>query len=440
MKTLAPKLSEFFRFELLRVLGTAPFGGCDVAEVIEVAEHIKQDDPESWYRAWAGAAEQAEALAADSRRCGDVHTERWALLRACNYRRSSEFMLHAKPDDARLLSSLEAASSNFREACRLMDSPVRVLEIPYQKTSTLPAYLYLPTTTNDPKNISRNGGVTNEAGAKIPLLVATGGYDSTQEELYFGMAAGARIRGYACLTFEGPGQGVVARRADDRLHLRPDWEVVMGAVLDYAVSLAHEEPSLNIDISRIALVGASMGGYFALRGATDERVSAVVSIDGFYHLGETLDERTPALLRPDSAGDTFFNWMLGWSQHMSFQTRWEFQHAMMATGVDTPADVYRTMSQYRLVEPDGSSILDRVKCPVFLSGARDTLYWTPEQSTLRIFEGLSKLEAGEDGKYLWLPVGWGQGSLQAKVGAWSHFHHKMFQWLDRVLGVRRSVE
>lgn len=84
--------------------------------------------------------------------------------------------------------------------------------------SRLQAYLFLP-----------NPG-TVASGRKAPVIVNTGGYDSIQEELYHFTAVGVRGRGYANLIFEGPGQGIVLRR--EKLHMRPDWEVVVSAVLD----------------------------------------------------------------------------------------------------------------------------------------------------------------------------------------------------------------
>ncbi|KAK4658855.1 hypothetical protein QC762_105220 [Podospora pseudocomata] len=425
MKSLAPQFTEFFRFELLRILGTAPFHGCDVSEWAEATESIKQDDPESWYGAWTQAAERVEVMAEEAMKNGDHHAARWAFLRACNYRRASEFMLHVQPSDPRLLASLVKASDNFRQASKLLNSPVETLEIPFGNGSTLPGYLFLPA----------GGTRAGHREEKTPILVATGGFDSIQEELFFGMADGARVRGYACVTFEGPGQGVVARRGTDRLLLRPDWEVVIKAVLDHIFQLAVAKPHLNLDLSRIALVGASMGGYFALRGATDPRVSAVVSVDGFYDLGEMMASRTPRFLWPESLGDGIFNWLLGSAQRWYFQTRWEFQHAMLATGATTPAEVYRQLARYHLRGPEGGpSVLDRIKCPALITGSRDTLYWSLEESTYRIVRELTSLEEGKD-KKVWIPTGWGQGSLQAKVGAFSHFHHNMFSWLDDVFGI-----
>jgi hypothetical protein len=41
----------FFDFETVRVLGMAPHGGADVAEVLEAVGKIKDEDANSWERA-----------------------------------------------------------------------------------------------------------------------------------------------------------------------------------------------------------------------------------------------------------------------------------------------------------------------------------------------------------------------------------------------------
>src|SRR3569833_133880 len=81
---------DFFKFEFLRVLGTAPTHGCDVGECIDAAAKIRANDGESWYRAWSEAARKAEVVAEQASGSGDVVAARWAFLRASNYWRSSE--------------------------------------------------------------------------------------------------------------------------------------------------------------------------------------------------------------------------------------------------------------------------------------------------------------------------------------------------------------
>jgi dienelactone hydrolase len=59
---------------------------------------------------------------------------------------------------------------------------------------------------------------------------------------------------------------------DDSLVFRYDYEVPIGAVIDYAVSRP------DVDPDRIAAIGYSMGGYFVPRAAAfDKRIAACVA-------------------------------------------------------------------------------------------------------------------------------------------------------------------
>jgi len=265
--------SPFFDFETVRILGTTAYGGADVAEVLEAVGQIKANDPSSWERAWATQAARAEVLAEEARRQGDRDAARRAYLRAANYTRASGYMyLSSSPagegtamaQDPRALPVAERVGELFRKAIPLMDGTVLSLSIPFEEFQ-LPAYLYLP--PNDRRIPSRD---------KIPILVNCGGADSCQEELFFLNPAAGPGLGYAVLTFDGPGQGMMLRRYE--LEMRPDWETVTGCVIDHLVEFSAQNPHLELDVNCISISGASMGGYFALRAAVDPRIKACVSI------------------------------------------------------------------------------------------------------------------------------------------------------------------
>ncbi|WP_431784775.1 alpha/beta hydrolase [Streptomyces chumphonensis] len=95
-------------------------------------------------------------------------------------------------------------------------------------------------------------------------VVVVPGLDSAKEE-FLDVADALLARGLAVFAMDGPGQGVLA--ADSVL--RPDFEVVLGRVID------------ALDVPRVGLVGLSLGGYFAARGAAlDARVAVAASVSG----------------------------------------------------------------------------------------------------------------------------------------------------------------
>lgn len=333
--------SAFFNFELLRVLHAAPFQAADIGECLEAAANVKDSDPESWYKTWKDAAKKSLLLAKEAASVPDKEAEKWCPLRSWNYLRASESLLHLNRSDPRLLSISEEAVEVFQQGIRLLDSDVHRLEIPFEDYY-LPAYLYMPTQNS-------------QGTGKIPLIIQTAGFDSSQEELYLFTAAGARTRGYAVLTFEGPSQGLVLRKY--RKYMRPDWEVVTSSVIDFVEKLVEERPSLTLDMERLVLTGNSMGGYFVLRGAADPRVKACVSVDGFYDVWLFTESRLPKWLtvgwESGWLGDWVMNGMVRFASRLNFQTAWEFYHSMWVYGVATPADVLREFKKYTLRMPEG---------------------------------------------------------------------------------------
>ncbi|KMU74733.1 hypothetical protein CISG_00663 [Coccidioides immitis RMSCC 3703] len=388
--------SRFFDFELIRILGSTPFGGCDVAEFLEAVDKIKKHDAESWYRAWYEQGERAEKIAQEATRDGHKAPARRAYLRACNYFRASSYMLPTS--DERNLPSAERSIRNFRKAIPLMDETIVVLDIPYEDGLTLPGYLYLP------------APLKRIPGQKTPILLNCGGADSTQEELYFLYGAAGTDLGYAVLTFEGPGQGLVLKK--DQIPMRPDYEAVTSKVLDHLSSIAKANPDYFLDLENIAVAGASMGAYYSLRASTDSRIRACVAVDPFYSLWSLALTRMPSL---------YANlWQAGWIPESFFN--WSTPRRFQAFTLDDPVN--------------GGKVTDRAKCPILLTGAGHAIYASPDSSTVYIYNSLKHLEKTQ--KEVWIPIEIGDGGLTAKVGAWGLLAQKSFQFLDKHLGVRRA--
>ena len=70
-----------------------------------------------------------------------------------------------------------------------------------------------------------------------PLLILTNGYDGVLTDMYFASAVAATRRGYHCLVFDGPGQGGMLY--EQGVTMRPDWETVVAAVVDFALTQPH---------------------------------------------------------------------------------------------------------------------------------------------------------------------------------------------------------
>ncbi|KAI9771203.1 MAG: hypothetical protein M1839_002862 [Geoglossum umbratile] len=417
----------FFNFEAIRILGTAPNGGADIAECLDAIGQIKRDDPVSWHRAWAAQAEKAEAVAEENARNGNRVAARNAFLRASNYTRASGYMFTgATPaqQDPRQLPVAEKAVELFQKATKLMDGDVHVLKIPFEN-HRLPGYLYLPPPSK-------------RFPGKIPIVLNCSGADPIQEELFYLNPAAGPDLGYAVITFEGPGQGMMLRKYG--LHMRHDFEVVTKCVVDhiYAYSEVHSE--LELDVDRLAVSGSALGGHYALRAAADPRIKACVAIDPLYDMWDFATAHiSPTFIQAWTSGwlsDGFVNGLLGLGAKFAFQLKWEISIAGAFWGLDKPTEILLQMKKYTFRLHDGGSYLDRVKCPVLVSGAEKSFYLDIEDHTTKVFKSLGHLK--EEEKELWMSKTPGEGGLQAKMGALGLSNQRTFHFLDRVFGIRRA--
>src|SRR3984957_8608169 len=156
------------------------------------------------------------------------------------------------------------STSSGRRSTMGSRSPIRPQSIPFEGRA-MPAYL-LP--------------AAGFAGVKRPTIIFTNGYDGTITDMLFASAVAACRRGYHALLFDGPGQG--AMLYETNIPLRPDWETVVGAVVDFAQTLPEVHPD------KLVISGWSLGGYLAPRAASGEhRLAACIADPGQWSLADS---------------------------------------------------------------------------------------------------------------------------------------------------------
>jgi hypothetical protein len=417
--------SPMFDFELTRLLGSTSAGGCDICEFLTAVGKIRNNDPESWYNAWKEQGERAEAIGKEAARDGLKPMARNGYLRASNYYRAAAYLFFN--NDPRIVPMSERSVAAFERATSFMDGAVMLVDIPYENGIAMPAYLYLP-----PPEARLPG--------KIPLLLYFSGADSTKEELHFLFGYSGPQLGYAVLLLEGPGQGLLLKKSG--LPLRPDFEVCAKKVLGFVETLAGSRPELQLDLDRIAVAGAVTGGYFALRAATDARVKACVSIDPFFSMWELALTRIPGfvveLWETGWVPDGLFNWAADLQRWISFQARWELALGASSMGVDSPAAMLRRFKDFSLANNKDGKVLDRVACPVLLTGpgGGGEMYSSASNGAVKIHKLLTMVP--ERNKELWVPAEEADGGMSASIGAWPLLAQKSFQFLDQHIGINRK--
>jgi dienelactone hydrolase len=305
-------------YQLRRGLGETQEGGGAVSEVLQAASRMKPGDAESWHEEWMRIALRNDARGDSAAQAGHMRSAMNCWLRAANYFREAEFWL--KPDDPRRLATFGRCEAASQKWLVQLEPPGEVVDIPHLPGTPMPAYF-----------IKSPCG-----GAKQPVLISVGGLDSFKDELWFMTGRGAVQRGMSVLLVDGPGQGGTLRRHG--IPTRHDYEVPIGKCLDWLLQRD------DIDATRIAVSGSSLGGYYSARAASrDHRLAACISHGAIWDI----HERWKA--RDDSHG-------------LAAHIRWVF-------GASSMAEAAEIARPFRL-----EGVLDAMRCPyLIIHGGHDVL-------------------------------------------------------------------
>ncbi|MCX6503025.1 MAG: alpha/beta fold hydrolase [Microbacterium sp.] len=221
--------------------------------VLEASQQGDDVGTELLYASWKAVADRLLAAAATDEARG------WKLSASDKYYRAALYTSQAE----RLQSpKWEGRKAAYQQSIDLLlrhvelgGIPVTPVDVPYSGDdaptgSALPGYFY------------RAPG----DGPK-PLIVMWNGLDSTKEMMYTsGFPQQMARRGISTLMMDPPGSGEALRMRD--LHARFDTEVWAASILDWVEANAGE---LNVDPTKVGLVGWSLGGYYVPRAAAFEK-------------------------------------------------------------------------------------------------------------------------------------------------------------------------
>ena len=383
---------QSYHFQTLRVMNDVPSDGADTAEVLETIKHIRSGDAQGWFRAWSNTGDRVTRLAAATT---DRIAKGRALLRAHNYCRTAEFFL--PPDDAKRPVSAAKNIQLFYAGLDALGVVYEKIKVPYGEGHHLEA-VYYPAA---------------EDGARRPLIVLGGGYDSTLEELYFVLVKDAREHGYAVLTYDGPGQGSALR--DQGLKFTHEWEKPVKAVVDTFLTV-HSRPH------NIVLVGMSLGGYLAPRAAAfDQRIDGVVSYDVWFDWGATGLRYVPAgafWLRDHGFG-AVVDMVVRVKAALSPGFAWASNNGMWTLGTKRPLDTITEMQKFTL-----AGVAQRIKGDVLiLAGTEDHFVPFDQVAT---FEKALTAARSVTTKIYDRASG---GAEHCQLGAQSLWHADFFDWM-----------
>jgi pimeloyl-ACP methyl ester carboxylesterase len=329
-------------------LAYVPYGGADVGEVIAVGKAVGNGDDSAYYEAWVAAGDRLFQEAETALANGHKTSAEDLFLRASVFYGAAYHPIYGAPVDPRLITAFRKQTAAFDAGLALQTPPVSLVGIPFEGAS-MPAYL-LP--------------AIGHATEVRPLLILTNGYDGTITDMYFASAVAASRRGYHCLMFDGPGQG--AMLYEQGIPMRPDWETVVAAVVDFALTLPIVDPQ------RIALSGWSLGGYLAPRAASGEpRIAALVADPGQWGIAAGFRDAAVKLGASPQQVASFADIDQGLLDRMERMVmedrkrRWSVvQRGYWVHGVDNFRDFLRAAEPYSL---DGRAEL--IRCPTLITAA-----------------------------------------------------------------------
>jgi len=398
--TIAPFETKDFNSQLQRTLGKVYVGGASVGEVMATAAAIEDGNLKSWHDAWRGRADSLEHRAGEARAAGQSETARGLYLRASEAFRQAGFFHRVDLDCAELQAAWPRSAACMEAALELSACGTKALTIPFEGRS-LHGRLMTPAMGDGP----------------WPTLVMPSGYDGTAGEMVLMCGLSAVARGFAALVFDAPGQGDTLYDPETRAFMRPDFGIVMAAVLDTATSLP------EIDNDRIAALGVSFGGYLVPRGASGEsRLPALVADPGQFDIGGSLVAMLPQplldMLDEDSDAATAAFEKLAASPDGALL----FRPRMAAHGAKTVQEYVRVMRDFHNRDAAAG-----ITCP--------SLICDNEVDVVSTGQGHQLAEAmtGAEVEFVRFTAAEGAAGHCEGMGR-EVFDERVFPWLDRTLG------
>lgn len=229
-----------------------PFNEIDVTAAAETIDALRGIDPESWVDAWLG---RSDAFAEAARQASSDSEARGLWWQAYQFAFLGRYPSPLHPLKR---ASYEKAREYFLAATGLDEVPVERVEVPFdgREGEGNQVVFY----------VARPSGVSNP-----PVVMMWGGIDMWKEESWV-RGRPLREQGFATIHIDMPGIG------QSPLLAGVDAERMWDPIFDWI-------NSSDLDENRVAAMGQSFGGYWAMKLAITrkERLAAAVNWAGGVH-------------------------------------------------------------------------------------------------------------------------------------------------------------
>lgn len=265
------RISEKYRFDdsdmdlfFVIALGWGQAGGLSVGQGFYVASKMVDGDADSWVAAFTEYGDYCTVQADEWQKRGWIHQSGQMRLNAfASYRSAWQFAPVGDPFKT-IYTRMRAA---YAPALHQLGLPATFFNVPY-KGKSLP------------------GVYVQSANPNAPVVLLIGGSDTCFEEIFLTVGRSLWEFGYSVAMADLPGQGITMA---DGLHWEVESEKPVSAIVDLLVGRFQAVPG------RIAMLGYSLGGYFACRTAGYEhRFGAVIASTPMWNTGQVVAAQAKA--------------------------------------------------------------------------------------------------------------------------------------------------
>ncbi|MBP2621878.1 alpha/beta hydrolase family protein [Streptococcus panodentis] len=251
-------------FMLNWVMGIGQQMGMSAAEVLLIADQIRNGKPKDWRGSFRRHALYLSKQAQEMQKKAYYRTAAQQYFAACYSLRAS--LQFADPNQSAYQTNYQLMEDYFFKAAQLINLPLQEIALPYEN-QTLPGY--------ELKSKKENQ----------PTVMVVGGGDTGRVDLFYFLGYAAWQADYNVLMVDLPGQGNNPAHGQT---FTVEAGQAISAVLDW-----YEAPS-----DQIAIMGLSGGGYFTAQAVEkDPRIKAWIASTPIYDIKAVFQSSFKAALR-----------------------------------------------------------------------------------------------------------------------------------------------
>jgi dienelactone hydrolase len=345
-----------FNFLTEIVLGATYHGAADVGEVLTTVDRIHNGKHQSWVDEWTATADRLAEQAGKAAAEGHDTSASRQWLRASMYYSMASYSADGAGDPELFAALWEKHQQAWDQFVDLTDVHIERIRIPYEDT-TLPGYFF----RSGPEGEARRTFIFNN------------GSDGPEPCAWIQGVADALERGWNAVSFAGPGENAALVRQG--LAFRPDWENVITPLIDHIVERD------DVDADRIALLGASQGGYWVARAAAFEhRLAAVVADPGVLDVSTTIWGHLPhSMTKLVEAGEQEkFDERMATALKFSKSLKAMMALRMRPYGTTSPYEFFAKAKDFTLTD----EMIASIECPILLLSPENEQFWPGQAEEL----------------------------------------------------------